>query len=279
MMLHSVSITGLELYKKYQKISLHKHFNLDINAEFSNYSTFLEYLDIMLGTQRTRILSEATRYETIQSPREKLRTLFQYLRSHNIAPTTLLDFGCGNGNGMRLFKNIFNTCMVIGVDPNRECISENRDLTIYENISEIPPINFDVLILVHTLHHINPVKQKDVLIGLQKYMDQKSLLFIFEDSWSDIILEPYQGNEFDISFINLSKDEKIELFRANDFWSNFWFYQRKFDVVNTYYKSVEQLQQILFSLGYRILNAGAEGFNHNRVHGVPSGWILAKISN
>lgn len=274
-------VTGIMLYDLYHRQSLQEHFDIKMKglSELTRYPDFTTYLkDCNLSDERIeQIKAQCQIYETQKAPSEKLFRLFNFLDKNHVKPTTFLDFGSGNGSCLQTIRNKYRNCTTVGIDKSVENQRQSGKLTTYRTIPDSLNTKFDVILMIHTLHHLDLVLQEEILSRLAKLMHSNSLLFLYEDSWSNSFTKPNKTLDFySAKFLELPQDEKIALFRANDYWANIWFYCREFDATNATYKSVEQLQTELTTLGFDVIDSGSEGFNYQRIHGVPAGWLLAR---
>lgn len=273
-------MTGIMLYDMYHRQSLQKYFDIEIKAlsELARYQNFTEYLKgCNLSDQKIeQINGQRLSYEMRKAPSEKLFQLFNFLDRNKLKPTRFLDFGSGNGSCLQIIRNKYKDCITVGIDTSIVNESQTNTLTTYRTIPDSLEMKFDVVLMIHTLHHLAPVLQEEVLSRLANLMHNNSFLFLYEDSWSTSYTRFDKTLDFfSTKFFELPLSEKIALFRANDYWANTWFYCREFDATNATYQTIEQLQLKLKKIGFDVIDSGSEGFNFQRIHGVPAGWLLA----
>jgi SAM-dependent methyltransferase len=135
---------------------------------------------------------------------------------------------------------------------------------------------YDIAMCIHTLHHIAPREQVSALNAIAQTVRPSGLLYIFEDSWSRLKSSPaLYRSALSQRFLGLSTNAVRRLYSANDHWSNAWCYGRRLPIAARAYQPLERWIALLPSY-FEVLDCGIEGFNPDRLHGVPSGWVVAR---
>jgi SAM-dependent methyltransferase len=124
----------------------------------------------------------------------KVKWLLDYLKANSpitaesINNISLLDFGCGTGDFIRLLqKNAFKG-QVSGCDVSKRMIEEAKrrstvDMSslfvVNEELDEIRPCSIDICVACCVFHHIPPEKRKRVYSKLSTALKPGGVLFVF----------------------------------------------------------------------------------------------------
>jgi len=109
--------------------------------------------------------------------------------------SSLLDFGCGNGNF--LIKAVDLADKVCGIEPEIRLIDyfQKQNLKVYHDLSEIPAkAKFDVITLFHVLEHLPDPRV--TLIELSKLLKSKGEIIIEVPNADDALLTVYNSEAF-----------------------------------------------------------------------------------
>jgi len=119
---------------------------------------------------------------------------FQFLKS--LLPNrSVLDFGCGTGSFLSKAKTLTNK--VHGIEPEKRLAEyfQQMDLTVYDNISNVPSQNkYDIITLFHVLEHFSDPRV--TLIELSKLLKEEGQIIIEVPNSDDALLTLYQSEAF-----------------------------------------------------------------------------------
>ena len=262
-------------------ISFPRNFNED------GFTSLHDYVLRDLSESRRRLVeSRLTNYRSIRAPAIKTAPLVQYLTRTNTSPKSLIDFGCGSeGYTINYLKTHLPTLQrVLGVDTHGPPAhrSQGHSSVIYKRtISEakVTPGSCDLIMVIHTLHHIRADEQQVILNCLSALLSPRGLLYLYEDSWSSTDRRlGLVSDSLDDVFIRMSKRHKVEVFRQNDFWANKWSYSKEMETDRLRYRPIEEWEHCLAYAGIVVADSGVIGFDSRRLHGVPAGWLIGSKS-
>ena len=255
--------------------------------------SFAECLPNRIGAARAAsVARRLVEYESTGSPFAKTSPLVAYLTETSAhGPRRVLDFGCGLGHIATYLSIVLTPVELLhGVDPDplaaerwarlRHAPSARHcDFLFSPTVGQVNAASssFDLAIAVHTFHHIASSRQRDALRALVRLLKPDALFYLYEDTWSEKN-GPLESSlpVFDARFLALSTRERRTLFAMNDRWSNGWFRERELEAEKGGYRSLEGWTGLLTSEGLTIDRSAAIGFDSRRLHGVPSGWCVAR---
>jgi hypothetical protein len=226
------------------------------------------------------VLQRFKEYQTHTSPKQKLAPLFDYLGGSALKIEKVMDFGFGRGYiASSLFRMLGPEAHIVAYDPDENAIPcvAHPNIDWRTDLDKCPlcHCDFDLIIVIHTLQHLSPFNQIETIKRLLKSLKQSGILYIYEDSWKRSGCDLRASSMRDEQFNCLREEEKHQLFRRNEYWSNSWCYNRIFDIANVNYRSLEQWETIVKECGGSVVASSAMGFNRRRLHGVPSAWLIA----
>ncbi len=120
----------------------------------------------------------------------------QYFAEFFNENSKVLEFGCGLGQNLALFKNEY------GYDLNKELypLLKKRDITMFNALSEIPTNFFDEILISQVLEHLeNPIQ---ILKELHKKLKKKRHLRL-------VIPKPVFHPKKTLQTMNSTKDSHI----------------------------------------------------------------------
>jgi SAM-dependent methyltransferase len=278
-------------------LSFPQHLRLSWTREFKEFPSLNAYLSTRFtGTPHLAAYSsELAKYRGHTAPTAKMAPLLSYLSDiHWENPKRILDFGCGTGQEPVFLLNAFCTIQCIhAIDEDLEArrqtaqaVLSNRDkVMISADLGQIEalPQSCDLAVLVDVLHHAKRHDQDIILANVASAMRTGALLYLYEDSW-DEAQSTSTSNEswcalslLHKRFAKLSRDQKIRLYLLNEYWSNEWCYERHINVSDESYRSKQEWLQLFESTGgWKVVASGQTEISANRLHGVPSVWIIAE---
>ena len=183
------------------------------------------------------------------------------------SPKTIQDFGCGDG---RLTKEIINKydSRIYGVDISNKaltfaklfCNEKKDNKMFFNNIDELPNIEFDFIIATEVLEHIDEKELPEVLKSLNKIISDDGIFLITVPSvirqpipkkhfrhYDLALLKEHVGNYFDIEELFYLNKKSIlskilrRLMHNKFFTSNFSFYNNL--VTNIYKRYIFYAQE------------------------------------
>lgn len=253
------------------------------------FESFWELLEARFSQQdAAAVANRIVQYRTDAAPAIKMEPLVRYLNKHSIQPAEVLDFGSGDGMGLRMLTTCFETINVaVGVETDIDVITIATYATkqLHKSIRVVPSLNvlereeicFDLVTAVHTLHHLNYEAHDLILKSVFNLLDDGGIFYLYEDTWNSSVVEKNtQHSHVDKSFLELPSNQKQELFVLNEFWANSWFYERHLEVNVQSYRTLEEWGVLFTRNGFTIIDQGTCLFDARRLHGVPAGWILAR---
>lgn len=161
------------------------------------------------------IYEEAHKFSTRSSGFEpsyfdeyKVREVDRVLAARNVAPRTILNFGCGIGKSEGYFHRFFPTASVLGVDVSPKSIEmavqrnaglDSRAVRFLRirSVAEIPG-RYEVIFVANVFHHVDHVRHVEILEQLRTKLDPQGYLFLFEHNpYNPITLKAVRDCEFD----------------------------------------------------------------------------------
>lgn len=227
----------------------------------------------------TRVSAKLEAYGRRSASQVRLQPLLKWWPKSRRRKLRVLDVGCGTGHELNYISRLHPNTELIGVDNDasalasdvRVAIEFHRSLTTATGDSQ-----YDIAMCIHTLHHIEPSEQAATLHAIAHAVSIGGLVYLFEDTWSRV--EQFRSRyrpALSRQFIDLSDNSIRLLFSANDHWSNAWCYGRRLHIAARAYRKLEHWLAVLPPI-LRVIDAGVDGFNPRRLHGVPSGWVVAQ---
>ena len=122
---------------------------------------------------------------------------FQYFKSA-LPNKRLLDFGCGTGGFLLKAQNL--ATIAHGIEPETRLNShyENRDLTVFQRLSDIPRGirggGYDIITMFHVLEHIPDPKA--ILSELTEMLSNGGQIIVEVPNADDALLTLYQCEPF-----------------------------------------------------------------------------------
>ena len=239
-------------------------------------------IDNLDEVQRQMLEQGILVYQRQKAPGLKAEPLLRYLSATGLPIRSLLDFGCGTGRISRyLASRLPSLERIVGVDTDRSVLPDvvrigNADADWLTDLSSLRQNEqFDMIAIVHTLHHVHQDAQVSLLAQLAQRLRSGGVLYLVEDSWDEARVAR-ESNVFDRVFNALPTELKRSVFRKNDDISNNWFYQRDLPVDDCWYRSMKEWTMLLDMCGLIPVSHDVVGFKSDRLHGVPNGWIIAR---
>jgi len=204
------------LFSFYQQ-SYNKHLGIQLPDSLDDirlYNSFDSYLQNAFSqNQIHQVKQRLHSYRTGQTLQSKTLPLVNFVKNSHYRPRALLDFGCGRGETMQfLAENLDSLEELLGIDVDEHVLNQcqqalyglNAKITL-STVLEEPHIAHkknDLIIIVHTLHHIDRKMQCQLLDTLLSQLKPHGLLYIYEDSWS---MQSQVANKliYDVHFQNL----------------------------------------------------------------------------
>lgn len=132
------------------------------------------------GEYRDRLTPYETGINAFDLTRQQLRARWQwkYTKDTIMNAHTCLEIGCSAGyfmEGLRVHEDI--DCVGIEADERYHAIDPACNFPLYQDISQLEPRPFDLVVMSHVLEHFNhPVEFLQMLRS--KYMHDKSMILI-----------------------------------------------------------------------------------------------------
>lgn len=136
----------------------------------------------------------------------KIADVARHARDANLAPATILDFGCGVGNSIPYFSKHFPDTKLVGADVSRKSV----DLATqrFGAAAEFVALNgqsigfrngqFDLLFSACVFHHIPHEEHEHWLAELRRVARPNAMLVIFEHNpWNPLTVRSVNTCEFD----------------------------------------------------------------------------------
>jgi SAM-dependent methyltransferase len=134
-----------------------------------------------------------THYQSLEY--ERVRRLLRCWIEQKAVPLRVLDYGCGRGKYLRLFRSL--GCTVVGVDGNPDYVREGiaADFTVYhvDDFKAEKP-EFDVVFLSHIIEHVSPSSLVDLIPTLCGCLHAAGKL---------VIISPVLGERFYYDFSHI----------------------------------------------------------------------------
>ena len=93
-----------------------------------------------------------------------MQDIFQHMKSSGFNPTTILDYGCGEGRYINLLKDFFPTSALHGCDISDEALAIAKNIyssaqytTMTDETVNLPDNSFDLIISIEVLEHVGDV--------------------------------------------------------------------------------------------------------------------------
>jgi len=254
---------------------------------FGSWSSFIK--QTVPPSLQPKIKEQIVHYEQHIAPAVKTEPLRSFWQVRGTQPRAILDFGCGTGHTLRFLLRQFPEARGFGYEPQGNFLSpaSSKFTSVDERIQwstnwpSIANASWDVLLLIHVLHHIR--HPGPVLEDLYAHLPRGGILYLYEDSWSDLLEGslPDEGVSSEIAAVNYifqtwSVAHKRKLFLRNEYWSNIWFYNRPMESWPEGYHPLERWETLVAQTGFRVITRGVLGFNPQRLHGVPAAWLIAE---
>ncbi|MBL0061963.1 MAG: class I SAM-dependent methyltransferase [bacterium] len=123
------------------------------------------------------------------SPSTKLID-WRICRERNLAPSTILDFGCGTGKNLKHLRKHFPKAVLFGTDISQDSLDIAAKLNLdsckldYFDGETLPykaPM-FDMILAVNVFHHIPFELHEGLLAGLRKTLNPDGVFVLFEQN-------------------------------------------------------------------------------------------------
>ncbi len=118
----------------------------------------------------------------------KIDRLAAMCRKRNLAPVTILDFGCGTGKNLKHLRKHFPQTALFGTDISQDSLDiaaklklDNCRLDYFDG--ETLPYSaptFDLVLAVNVFHHIPFELHQNLLAGLRKTLKPNGVFVLFE---------------------------------------------------------------------------------------------------
>ena len=132
---------------------------------------------------------------------------------------TILDYGCGTGEFINYMAN--NNWEGSAVEPSKEARakikSQNKNLSVFEKLEELPENKFDIITLWHVLEHVpNP---NTLIAQLKEKLKEDGLIFVAVPNHKSYDAQHYQSHwaAYDVPrhFWHFSQKNVTRLFDNN----------------------------------------------------------------
>lgn len=283
---------SIDILIQYYKYSFPNILGIQFPVNFEiakKHRSLFDYLDIQYGEEiSTKVKDILVSYREVTAPLEKIKPLLSFLETNKISPQVLLDFGSGFGNLFYfLSKKVDSIKEIWAIDPDID-INFSREMETGIEPTKVffyPTLDsfemntrkkFDLIIIIHTLHHIEKEKQEDIINSLVALLNRGGFIYLYEDSWSTNLETFNLHDEFSDRFLMLSEEQKKIVYLENEYWSNTWCYYREINSASANYRSQENWVSLVKNESINIVSQGNMGFNPNRLHGVPSIYLIIK---
>jgi 2-polyprenyl-3-methyl-5-hydroxy-6-metoxy-1,4-benzoquinol methylase len=122
----------------------------------SSLGAYYKSADYISHTDSTKTIFDKI-YQIVKN--YTLKQKCSLLNSFNTESKTVLDFGAGTGDFLKVCKK--NNWKVLGIEPNIEAraIAKKKGIHLKENLSDIKNQKFDVITLWHVLEHVEDLKE------------------------------------------------------------------------------------------------------------------------
>lgn len=120
--------------------------------------------------------------------RQRLLIVKAYLEQHSRRPQNILEFGCGTGNHIPLFRRTFEPNRIIGVDISRPSLRVAQirhgaeDLTLTHPWEFDQPGTMDLIYVNGVFHHIPAVEHEGWLQFLMRALAPGGMLALFDNN-------------------------------------------------------------------------------------------------
>lgn len=273
--MNDISKKTCKLLTEFYVIAMNLHFGNVAGVSFKNalqYPTLEEFVAQKFSPEQRRVFCfKLDNYRKKISQHAKLQPLIDYLQSQKI--DFIFDVGCGYGWGIHFIKKnltgISNKTKIIAIDTliDKIKISDSPNLLKTNSIKNLPKQNnIDVIIFIHSLHHMDYDEQFECLDWAKNNLKKSGVIYIVEDSWHE---KTIAVNQIDKTFINLDDKQKKEIFYKNEYWANSWFNSSDADVENVFYRKGSEWEKLFLDIGFLNVQSQYYGFNFRRLHGVP----------
>ena len=192
----------------------------------------------------------------------------------------VLDVGSGSNPDVHEIVRLTDADTYIAIDPELET-SRNSFLSLDEFRETQPGVADRCLVMIRvTLHHLVDEQQRKMLIAIASLIGPNSCLFIVEDSpdsratQTNICLECFTACA---QWRNLSESQRFELLSINDIWTNCIAYGRAPKDLCLSFHIERDWSMLLKESGFRVIETVTTGFNHERLHCVPSLRLIAEL--
>jgi SAM-dependent methyltransferase len=125
--------------------------------------------------------------------------------SHMVNPSIVLDFGCGNGHTLALFKSQWHGMSAFGIDMSEEArqLTKRRvpkPISVYESLDQLPErVRFDAITVMGVAEHF--LEPGVELVKIADRLSEKGILYlecpnclIYSDDKTEGYRETYKGS-------------------------------------------------------------------------------------
>jgi SAM-dependent methyltransferase len=150
--------------------------------------------------------------------RTRLNWLSHLLRTHEIAPKRVLDFGCGTGMSLGLLTEVLQAEHVIGLDTSEESLAVAAETVGNERVQLATPARFlpqgdlDLVFCNGVFHHI-PVAERPMTIDyIYRCLRPGGIFALWENNpWNPIHAFAMKHSKIDKNAIPLPPPESCRL--------------------------------------------------------------------
>lgn len=240
-------------------------------------------LDVPGLTQLHEIRRRAGRYRSSASLIQRLRairSLTGRLGMLRDADLRLIDLGADDGALVDLILGRGWKRLLVGVDPavmsTRSWAREDGAAYLVRTLHEAGDIagHFGLALTSFSLHHIQPGLLIPTLRQLSGLLRPGGALLVLED---DPEAPEDASRGFDRRYACLSPYGRELLLRVNDYWANVVIYRRHYGDQVHGFRTVAGWLELLRHCRFTQVVHRRMGFNHGRLHGVPSCALLVGV--
>lgn len=192
----------------------------------------------------------------------------------------VLDFGSGVDPHRALITSMTGSRRYVGVDPLVHPDGEVLFGSLEDALAHVPATGAGALVLArYVLHHLPAESHDSTLRRLLNFSGGKTDLLVVEDC-IDAGVESRDCDECaerDAEFCRSSEEGRRLVVAVNDMWSNAVSYGESRSFLYNSFEVFDAWESRIATAGARIVASQRTGFDHDRMHGVPTLRVLAAM--